>query len=57
MCEEYSPYFLVARLISCSGFGDSFDCVKDSSSKNIQEIIFLVGVLIRNDAVISGGRM
>ena len=57
MCKEYSPYFQVARLIICSDFGDSFDYLKDSYSKNIQEIIFLVGVLNWNDAVVCGGRM
>ena len=49
--------FPVARLIGRSGFGDSFGCVEDAASDNTQEIIFLGGGLVWNDAAVCGGRM
>ena len=57
VCEECAPSFPVSRLLGRSGFGNSFGCVKYDASDNIQEIIFLGGGLIWNDAAVCGGRM
>ena len=53
----YAPYLPVFRLLGISGFGDSFGCVKDAASENIQEIVFMGNSLMWNDAVICGGIM
>ena len=57
MCKECTPYVPVARLLSHSGFGNSFGRVKDASSDNIQEIISLDCGFMWNDATFCGGRM
>ena len=55
MCKQYTPYFSVARLIFCSGFGDSFGGVEDYARDNIQEVISLGRVLMCNYASVCGG--
>ena len=57
MCEECAPSFPVSILFGYSGFGDSFNCVEDAASENIQGILFLGGSLMWNDAFVCGGIM
>ena len=55
--DEYSPPFPVARLVGRSGFGDSIGCVEAAASNDIQEIVFLGGCLMCNDAAVCGDRI
>ena len=55
MLEEYPSPFAVARLIGCSGFGDSVGSVEAAASNDIQEITFLGSCLMwKNVAVYCG---
>ena len=58
------PYFLecalyipVSRLLGRSGFGDAVGCVDDDNSNDIQDITFLGGFSMWNDAAVCGGRI
>ena len=57
MFEECAPPIPVARLLSCSGFGNSVGSVEAATSDDFQEITFLGGCLIWNDADVYGGRI
>ena len=56
MFEECAPPIPVVRLLGCSGFGNAVGSVKASASNVIQEIMFLGGCLMWNDATVYGGR-
>ena len=53
-CEISLPH---NRMLGHSEFDDSFGRVDDASSEITQEIIFLGGILMWNDASVCGGRM
>ena len=55
VCDECAPSFLVARLLGCSGFGDSLGHVENAASDNIQEVISMGGSLMWNYATVCGG--
>ena len=55
MFEECALPILVTILLGRSGFGDSVGCVDAAASEDIQEIKFLVGCLMWNDAAVCGG--
>ena len=57
MFEECALPILVTILLGCSGFVDSVGCVDAAVSDDIQEITFLVGFLMWNDAAVCGGRI
>ena len=57
VCEECEPSFTVSRLLGISIFGNSLGHDKDAASENIQEIIYLGGILMWNDAAFWGDRM
>ena len=57
MFEECAPPIPVSRLIVRSGFVDSVGSVKAAASDDIQEIKFLGGCLMWNDAAVCGGRI
>ena len=57
MLEECAPPIPVARLLSRSGFGDDVGSVEVADSNDIQEITFMGGCLIWNDAAVCGGRI
>ena len=44
-------------MIGIGGVGGSFGCVENASSENTQEILFLGGILMCNDAAVCGGIM
>ena len=50
MFEEFVPPIPVAILLGRSGFGNSVGKVKAAASDDIQEIMFLGGCLMWNDA-------
>ena len=56
MCEEFAPSFLVTIMLGRSAFGNCFGHIEDAASDNIQDIIFLGGGLMLNDADLFGGR-
>ena len=55
MFEECAPPTPVARLLGCSGFGIDVDYAEAADSDDIQEITFLGGCLMWNDASVCGG--
>ena len=55
MFEECAPPIPVSRLLGCSGFGNAFGRVETAASDDIQEITFLGGFLMWNDADVCGG--
>ena len=55
MFEECALPILVTILIGRSGFGDYVGCVDAADSGDIQEITFMVGCLMWNDAAVCGG--
>ena len=57
MFEECAPNILVTILLGRSGFGDSVGCVDAAASDDIQEITFMVGCLMWNNAAVCGGRI
>ena len=57
MYEDCAPPIPVARLLGRSGFGYAVGCVENAASNDIQEITFLGGCLMRNDATVYGGRI
>ena len=57
MFKECTPPIPVARLIGCIGFDDAVGSVKAAASNDIQEITFLGGCLMWNDADVYGGRI
>ena len=57
MFEECALPILVTILLGRSGFGDSVGCIDAAASYYIQEITFLVGCLMWNDAAVCGGRI
>ena len=57
MFEEYSPPFLVARLLGRSGFGDAVGSVEADASNDIQEIKFLGSCLMWNNAAVCCGKI
>ena len=57
MFEECAPPILVTILLGCSGFDDSIGFVDAVASGDIQEITFLVGCLMWNDAAVCCGRI
>ena len=57
MFEECVTPIKVARLLVCSGFGNAIGSAKDNASDDIQEITFLGGCLMRNNAAFCGGRI
>ena len=52
MFEECAPPIPVSRLLGRSGFGNTVGCVEAAASDNIQEITFLGGCLMWNDAAV-----
>ena len=50
MFEECAPHIPVARLLVHSGFGDSVGSVEAATIDDIEEITFLGGCLMWNDA-------
>ena len=44
-------------MLGCSGFGDDFLIIEASSSNDIQNITFLGGCFVQNDAAVCGGRI
>ena len=56
MLEECAPPIPVSRLLGRSGFGNAVGTVEASARNNSQEIIFLGGCLMWNDAAVCGGR-
>ena len=57
MCEECAPSVSVFVLLGCSGFGESFGCVDETVSNNIQDVVSLGSGLMCNDDAVCGGRM
>ena len=57
MFEECATPIPVARLVGRSGFGSAVRLTKDAVSDDIQDITFLGGCLIWNDAAIYGDRI
>ena len=57
MFEECAPPIPVSRLPGCSGFDDAVGSVKSAASNDIQEITFLGGCLMWNDAAVYGARI
>ena len=57
MFDEFAPPIPVARLLGRSGFGDAVGSVEAAASDDIQEITFLGGCLMWNDAAVCGGRI
>ena len=57
MFKECEPPIPVARLLGCSGFCDAVVSVKAVACDDIQEITFLGGCLMWNDAAVCGGRI
>ena len=57
MFEECAPPIPVARLLGRIGFGDSIGSVEADVSNDIQEITFLGGCLMCNDAAICDVRI
>ena len=57
MFEECAPPIPVARLLGRSGFDDAVVSVKAVACNDIQEITFLGGCLMWNDAAVCGGRI
>ena len=57
MCEECVPPIPFFRLLGRSGFGDAVGCVEAAASNDIQEITFLGGCLMWNDAAVCGDRI
>ena len=57
MCEECAPYFPVTKLLGCSSFGNYLGRVEDAACDNIQEVIYMGGILMWNYATICGGIM
>ena len=57
MFEEFAPPIPVARLLGRSGFGNAVGSVKATASNGIQEIPFLGGCLMWNDAAVCCGRI
>ena len=57
MFEECAPTIPVDRMLGCSGFGYAIESVEASASDDIQEITFLGGCLMWNDASVFGGRI
>ena len=57
MFEECAPSIPVARLLGCSGFGDSVGSVEAAASDDIQEITFLGDFLMWNNAAVYCGRI
>ena len=57
MLKECASPIPVARLLDRSGFGDAVGRVKSAASDDIQEITFLGGCLMRNNATVYCGRI
>ena len=57
MFEECAPHIPVAVLIGRSGFGDAVGSVEAATSNYIQEITFIGGCLMWNDAAAYCGRI
>ena len=57
MFEEYSPHFPVARLLGHSGFGNDVGSVEAAPSDDTQEITFLGGCLMWNNAAVGCGNI
>ena len=57
VCEEYATSFPSARLLGNSDVGNYFICFEDYASENIQKIISLGVILMRNDADVCGKKM
>ena len=57
MFEECAPPTPVARLIGHSVFGDAVECVHAAAIDYIQEITFMGGCLMWNDAAVCDGRI
>ena len=57
MFEECATPIPVSRLLGCSGFGDAVGCVEAEYSNDIQEIMFLGGCLMWNNADVYGDRI
>ena len=55
MFEECAPPIPVARLLGCIRFGDAVGSVEAAARNYIQEITFLGGCLMWNDAAVCGG--
>ena len=55
MFEECELPIPVSRLFGCNGFGDAVGSVEATAGDDIQEITFLGGCLMWNDAAICGG--
>ena len=55
--EECATHIPVSRLLGLNGFGDAVGCVDDDASNDIQDITFLGGFLMWNDAAVCGGRI
>ena len=55
--EECAPLIPVARMLDLSGFGDAVGRVEAAASNNTQEIKFLDGCLMWNDAAVCCGRI
>ena len=57
MFEEFAPPIPVARLIGRSGFVDAIGSVEAAASDDIQDIMFLGGCLMWNNATVFCGRI
>ena len=57
MVDECNPSILVARLLGCIGFGDAVGSVEADTRDYIQEITFLGGCLMCNDAAVCCDRI
>ena len=57
MYDNCEPSVLVVILLGHILFGNSFGCVDDAASENIQEIISMGSGLMWNFANVCGGRM
>ena len=57
MFEECVPLILVTSLLDRSGFGDAIGCIESAASDDIQEITFLGGCLMWNNAAVFGDRI
>ena len=57
MFEECAPPIPVSIMPGRSGFGDASVCVESAASNDTQEITFLGGCLMWNDAAFYGDRI
>ena len=56
MIKEYAQQVLVAILIGSSGSGYYCGNIEDYDRNSLQELIYLIRILIWNDTAVCGGK-